>query len=184
MNYTIRPAALADVAGVVNVARLTWNATYAESIAAHNRQQFLAQAYTTQAIQEAVTSNEGWFFVASQHESVAGFAQYLRRFDGHGELVRLYVHPDHQRQGIGSSLLAAGSLAMTSAGISRCYVSVEASNGPARTFYERCGFREYREYGHFFGDQIIRLVEYTASISRLLSAPGVMETAKRLREQN
>ena len=182
MNYTIRPAVVADVPDVVDVARLTWNATYAESIAAHNRQQFLAYAYTTQAIQETITSKEGWFFVASQRERVVGFAHYLRRFDGQGELVRLYVHPDHQRQGIGSSLLAAGSLAMTCAGISRCYVSVETSNGPARAFYERCGFQEHREYGYFFGDQIIRLVEYTASISRLLSAPGVMETAKRLRE--
>ena len=41
MSYTIRPTTLADVNGVTEVARHTWDVTYAQSLATHNRRQFL-----------------------------------------------------------------------------------------------------------------------------------------------
>jgi ribosomal protein S18 acetylase RimI-like enzyme len=164
MSYTIRPAGLADVTGVIEVARHTWNVTYGRSVATHNRRQFLDRAYTTQNLRAAISHDRDWFFVALCGESVVGFAQYVRRFDAQAELVRIYVHPDHQRRGIGRGLLARGLAAIAAAGIELCYVSAEANNAPARAFYERFGFRPHREYGRFLGDQIIPLVEYTAPI--------------------
>jgi ribosomal protein S18 acetylase RimI-like enzyme len=182
MGYTIRPATLADVNGVTEVARYTWDLTYAQSVAPHNRRQFLDQAYTPQTLRDAISHERVWFFVALQGETVVGFAQYVRRFDAQGELVRIYVHPDHQRRGIGHSFLATGLAAMAAASIKLCYVSAETNNTAARAFYERFGFDLHREYGRFLGDQIIRLVEYTtrcnaplcaASLSALyLSQPG------------
>jgi ribosomal protein S18 acetylase RimI-like enzyme len=176
MSYTIRSARLSDAAGIAEVARDTWNDTYADSVAPHNRQSFLDQAYTSQVLHAAIRDERGWFYVAEQATTdrpgfsplgVVGYAQYMRRFDDQGELVRLYVHPDHQRRGIGRALLAAGLRAMATAGMRDCYVSVEASNAGARAFYERFGFRPVREYGRFLGDQIIRLVEYVATIPSL-----------------
>ena len=165
-SYTIRSARLSDAAGIAEVARDTWNDTYADSVAPHNRQSFLDQAYTSQVLHTAIRDERGWFYVAEQAR-VVGYAQYLRRFDDQGELVRLYVHPDHQRRGIGRAFLAAGLRAMATAGMRDCYVSVEASNAGARAFYERFDFRPVREYGRFLGDQIIRLVEYVATIPSL-----------------
>lgn len=170
MDYTIRPATPADAPGIADVARITWNVTYAYSVAAYNRQQFLDRVYTPEAVREAIERERGWFYVAAQDKDVVGFAQYVRRFDAEGELVRIYVHPDHQRNGIGRTFLATGLAAMAATGISQCYVSVEMDNTDARAFYERFGFRLRREYGRFLGDQIIRLVEYTAPITRLLDA--------------
>jgi ribosomal protein S18 acetylase RimI-like enzyme len=173
MDYTIRPATPADVAGVAEVARHTWEATYANSVAPHNRQQFLDRAYSHQALGEAIEHEGGCFFVALGGKTVVGFAQYLRRFDGQGELVRIYVHPDHQRRGIGRCFLAMGLAALAAMGVTHCYVSVEENNTAARLFYERSGFRLHRSYGRFLGDQIIRLVEYVAPISSLLDGPGL-----------
>lgn len=183
MNYTIRPATLADVTAIAEVARYTWNVTYARSVATHNRQQFLDQAYAPHALYEALEYESGWFYVAVRARSVVGFAQYLQRLDNQGELVRIYVHPDHQRLGIGRAFLATGLAAMAATGISRCYVSVEVSNVGARAFYERLGFRPRREYGRFLGDQIVRLVEYAASIADLLDRPDLKEVIEQRTEE-
>jgi ribosomal protein S18 acetylase RimI-like enzyme len=182
-DYTIRPATLADVTGLAEVARHTWEATYAHSVAPHNRQQFLDQAYSHQALGEAIEHEGGWFFVAIWGETLVGFAQYLRRFDGQGELVRIYIHPDHQRRGIGQYFLAIGLAALAAMGITHCYVSVEENNIAARLFYERSGFRLHRAYGHFLGDQIIRLVEYAAPISSLLDSPGLRNIMRKVSSQ-
>jgi ribosomal protein S18 acetylase RimI-like enzyme len=183
MSYTIRPATRADVTGIIKVARHTWELTYRQSVAAHNRRQFLDRAYTTQNLHAAISREEDWFFVALRGERVVGFAQYMRRFDAQAELVRIYVHPDHQRRGVGRALLASGLAAVATSGIKRCYVSVEANNAPARAFYERCGFRPHREYGRFLGNQIIRLVEYTAPIASLLDATALATTREKGTEQ-
>lgn len=175
MDYTIRPATLADGPGIADVACYTWNVTYAQSISAQNRKQILDQAYTHQALREVIEQARGWFYVATQSEAVVGFVQFLRRFDAQGELVRIYVHPDHQRRGIGRAFLATGLAAMAAKGVDRCYVSVEVSNEGARAFYERSGFRLHREYGRFLGDQIVQLVEYVTPIASLLGTPDPSE---------
>ncbi|UCC89102.1 MAG: GNAT family N-acetyltransferase [Anaerolineales bacterium] len=183
MNYTIRLAKPADAPGIIDVARHTWNLTYAQSIAAHNRQRFLGQAYTQSALEEAIRQAGGWFYVAAQSKTVVGFAQYLRRFDAQGELVRIYVHPGHQRRSIGSAFLEAGLNAMASEGIGRCHASVEVDNRIARAFYERYGFSLHREFGRFLGDQIIRLVEYVAPIASLLDTINHRKTIEKGTEQ-
>ena len=203
MNYTIRPAAQRDVPGIANVAFHTWNITYAQTVAPHNRQKFLAQAYAPQALHDAIAQAHSWFYVAAQGRRVVGFAQFVRRCDtlsmadeassipdgapstpngAQAELVRIYVHPDHQRRGIGQALLGVGLAAMAVTGISHCYVSAEIGNAAARAFYERFGFRPQREYGHFLGDQIIRLVEYVAPIASLLDLPDMKRIIEKVVE--
>jgi len=178
MEYTIRAATLTDIPAIAEVARHTWEATYAHTIAAHNRAQFLRRAYSHQALRAAIGQKPHWFFVALQGETVVGFAHYLRRFDADGELVRIYIHPSHQRRGLGRALLAMGLQAMAAEGVGQCYVSVGVENTGARAFYERFGFRPNREYARFLGDQLLRLVEYVAPVADLLRAaslpsPGV-----------
>lgn len=179
-DYAIRPATRADMPSVAEVARYTWDVTYARSVAAHNRRHFLDQSYTPCALREAISQECGWFYVAVRAESVVGFAQYQRRYDAQGELVRIYVHPDHQRRGIGRDFLATGLAAMSLAGISHCFVSADANNTVARAFYERFGFQPRREYGRFVGDQIIRLVEYVVPIA---SALGTANLETRISEK-
>jgi ribosomal protein S18 acetylase RimI-like enzyme len=121
--------------------------------------------------------------VAVQEQKVIGIAQYRRRSDGQGELVRIYVHPDHQRRGIGHTFLVTGLTAMAAANVHFCYVSAEVNNTSTRAFYERIGFRPHREYGRFLGDQIIRLVEYSARVTSLLDTPDLELIIRKATEQ-
>jgi ribosomal protein S18 acetylase RimI-like enzyme len=170
VEYYVRPATSADVPAIGRVARETWRITYAQSIAPHNQQRVLERSYTDAALVAALQMAQSWFFVAVSGEEVLGFAQFLRRGDGHGELVRIYVLPAHQRRGIGRALLQAGVHAMARAGIHRCYVSVEVDNAPAIAFYQHFGFRYQRAYASFVGDQLVHLLELKISLRALRAA--------------
>jgi ribosomal protein S18 acetylase RimI-like enzyme len=174
-SYTIRPAAPSDAPQIAEVAHRTWHLTYAQTIAIHNRQRFLSRAYSPRALYEAITRKPGWFYVALRNDALVGFAHYLPRSDGQGELIRLYIHPDHQRQGIGRRFLAIGAAALIEANISHCYVSVELENPNARAFYRRFKFKPHREHARFLGDQLIRLTEYIVAAKDLLAATGTAD---------
>ncbi|EQD27045.1 GCN5-related N-acetyltransferase domain protein, partial [mine drainage metagenome] len=59
-------------------------------------------------------------------------------FDYDGELISLYLLPEHQRRGIGRELVRRLVLALLDAGFERVLVRVLAAN-PSRRFYERLG---------------------------------------------
>ncbi|MCS7261382.1 MAG: GNAT family N-acetyltransferase [Anaerolineae bacterium] len=170
MDYSIRPATSADVPAIGQVARETWRVTYAQTIAPHNQQRVLERAYTDAALAAALGAPHSWFFVAVDGQQVLGFAQFLRRGDGQGELARIYVLPAYQRQGIGRALLQAGVNAMAREGIHRCYVSVEVDNAPAIAFYQHFGFRYHRVYASFVGDQLVQLLELKTALRALRHA--------------
>ncbi len=172
MRYTIRQASRADIGGISHVARETWRATYASSVAAHNQRQILERSYASQALAEAIGAEWSWFYVAVSAKGVIGFAQFLRRTDGEGELARIYVLPGHQRRGVGRAFLSAGTEAMLAAGLSQCYVSVEADNASAIAFYQRVGFRHHREHASFLGDQIVRLIQLKVGLIELQTSTG------------
>jgi len=167
VEYLIRSATYADVPAIGQVARETWRVTYAQSIAPHNQQLVLNRSYADEALAAALAAEDSWFFVAVEGQEVLGFAQFLRRSDGHGELARIYILPAHQRRGIGRALLQAGVRAMAQQGIHQCYVSVEMDNVPAVAFYQHFGFRYHRTYASFLGDQLVYLMELKSSLRAL-----------------
>ncbi len=166
-TWPVRLAGRADLPAIARVARLTWADTYKESITPENRHRFLTQAYRPEQLAEALGLGH-WLYVAEADEDVVGFAHFMRRYyrsQQRAELLRLYVLPAYQSQGIGLSLLNTGLAALVRAEVEQCLVSVQASNERARAFYERHRFVFQREYGQFFGTQIIILVEYIRLLS-------------------
>ncbi|AMY10310.1 ribosomal-protein-alanine N-acetyltransferase [Luteitalea pratensis] len=69
-------------------------------------------------------------------------AAILRIVAGEGELLRIAVHPDLRRQGIGRVLLRAVLSAVADACPLGVYLEVRASNIAARHLYAREGFAE------------------------------------------
>jgi ribosomal protein S18 acetylase RimI-like enzyme len=57
-----------------------------------------------------------------------------------GEILAIYVHPAHQRTGLGRALLDAAITELTRRGMTEVRLWVLAENGPAQRFYERHGF--------------------------------------------
>ena len=75
----------------------------------------------------------------------------LRVVAGEGELLRIAVHPDTRRQGVGRALLRAVLSAVADACPLGVFLEVRASNVAARHLYAREGFVEHgrrRDYYH------------------------------------
>lgn len=167
-GLVIRPVTRADLLQVAHVARITWDATYTQTIAPENRREFLEQSYRPENLADAVDAANHWFYVADLNQQVVGFGHFLQRYHPNrrrAELVRLYVLPEYQHTGIGSNILKTGFTALAQAQFEECFVSVQASNASARKFYEKHGFTFHRNHGQFLGTQIVIMAEYTRPIT-------------------
>jgi ribosomal protein S18 acetylase RimI-like enzyme len=83
--------------------------------------------------------------VAVGHDSVVGFCELAatRDLDGApdvGEVMALYVHPDHWRRGAGEALVSAALSEAKRRQYRELTLWVLDSNAPARRFYEHVGF--------------------------------------------
>lgn len=164
----IRLVTHADLPQVAHVARVTWDATYNQTIAPENRREFLERSYKPENLADAVDSPGHWFYVAELKGEVVGFGHFLQRYhptQRRAELVRLYVLPEYQHEGIGTAILKTGFAALAQAQMQQCFVSVQASNSAARKFYEGHGFVFHQNHGQFLGTQIVIMAEYTRPIT-------------------
>jgi ribosomal protein S18 acetylase RimI-like enzyme len=167
-DLTIRPVTHADLPQVAHVARITWDATYNQTIAPENRREFLERSYRPENLADSVDAPGHWFYVAELSQEVVGFGHFLQRYhpsQRRAELVRLYVLPQYQHEGIGTAILKTGFAALARASFEQCFVSVQASNTPARKFYEGHGFTFHRNHGQFLGTQIVIMAEYIRPIT-------------------
>ena len=166
-EHSVRFATYDDLPQIAHIARVTWDATYNNTIAPENRHEFLARAYKLENLESALTAPGHWLYVAELKDELVGFGHFLKRYHpnkSRAELIRLYVLPEFQNLSIGYTILKTGFAALAQAGIEQCFVSVQASNNMARRFYERYGFTFHRKHGQFLGTQIITLVEYVRPI--------------------
>ena len=164
----IRLVTRADLPQVAHVARITWDATYQQTIAPENRREFLELSYQPENLVDAVDAPGHWFYVAEFNQEVIGFGHFLQRYhptQRRTELVRLYVLPEYQHEGIGTAILKTGFAALAQAHMQQCFVSVQASNASARKFYEGHGFVFRQNHGQFLGTQIIIMAEYVRPIT-------------------
>lgn len=164
----IRFAALHDLEQISHIAHVTWNKTYAGTIDAENRREFLDRAYKPENLAPAIDTPGHWFYVAELDNEIVGFGHFLQRYhrtQPRAELVRLYVLPDHQNLGVGRHILKTGFAALAEAGIEQCVVSVQETNKLARKFYERHGFEYHQKHGQFLGTQIVVLAQYIRPIT-------------------
>lgn len=167
-QHLVRPATRTDLSDIAHIARITWDATYNDTIAPENRQEFLARAYKPENLVDAVNAPGHWFYVAEWDNEVVGFGHFLQRYhpsQPRAELVRLYILPDYQKLGIGTAILRTGFRDLAEARIEQCFVSVQSSNISAQKFYRRHGFAFHRSHGQFLGTQIVTLVEYIRPIT-------------------
>ncbi|RME75232.1 MAG: GNAT family N-acetyltransferase [Chloroflexi bacterium] len=168
-QYVVRRATYSDLPEIARIARVTWEATYNETIAPENRREFLERAYKPENLADGIDAPDHWFYVVETEGKMVGFGHFLRRYHptrGRAELVRLYILPEYQNRGIGAALLKTGFKALSKAGIEQCFVSVQSTNQGARRFYERHGFTYHRTHGQFLGTQIVTLVEYIRDITQ------------------
>lgn len=123
MRFTIRPAVLADIAGMHRV-----------RVAVRENRLSRPDRISEQDYVDALTTlGQGW--VAERDGAIAGFAIGYR--DGH--IWALFVDPDHERQGIARALHVEMLEWLRGQGLSRLHLAT----GPgtrAEAFYRRAGW--------------------------------------------
>jgi ribosomal protein S18 acetylase RimI-like enzyme len=126
---TVRPYRPDDLDRVVDLWYDTWHATFPDLRHHEPKEEWRRRFERGIAVEEQV-------FVAEFDGTIAGFLAIKDRGGGHGYLHEIFVAPEHQRRGIGSTLMAlAKELAPAS-----LRLHTLQRNGQAAAFYERHGF--------------------------------------------
>jgi RimJ/RimL family protein N-acetyltransferase len=83
-------------------------------------------------------------FVADELAGIVGLSRERRAKNRHkANVFGMYVAPEHGRRGIGAALLRRVVEAAQLEGIEQLVLTVTDTNVPARTLYERSGFRSF-----------------------------------------
>jgi ribosomal protein S18 acetylase RimI-like enzyme len=135
----IRTATTDDVEGIRRVARESWEHDYPEILSRETVESGFETWYGAEQIQQAVEDPLAIVPVAESDGAVVGFAHGL--LDGDvGTILRLYVHPDHRRVGIGSRLFEETKARFTDQDVELLRAMVLAPNDPGNEFYRKLGF--------------------------------------------
>ena len=139
----IRPATVADMEGVRMLLGAAWHQVYDPIIGPDAVAEIIARWHAPALLTEQLTQPRSSFLVACEDEVPVGHGfAYMREPD---TLVvsRLYVHPSHQRHGVGRRLLDA-LRARHEEATSLCLFTA-AENLLAVSFYRGEGFTVVRE---------------------------------------
>ncbi|AZR73370.1 hypothetical protein BBF96_08230 [Anoxybacter fermentans] len=103
---------------------------------------FMPEFWNSPTIFRNMAENErGNFVVAEMMDQVIGY-NYNRLIDDEGHLVRIGVHVDYQRLGIGKQLMKHAINWFKRQNVSSIFLSVVKENFQARGLYEKFGFKK------------------------------------------
>jgi ribosomal-protein-alanine acetyltransferase len=101
-------------------------------------------AWSAAQLAAELAGEAGWQFVAvsgGQGETLCGFV-CGRTVAGEAEILRLAVAGPWRRQGVAAGLLAHSFDLLARQDVGRIFLEVRAANAPARSLYEKLGFRQ------------------------------------------
>lgn len=145
----VREATQDDIEHVQGVARNAWDATYEDIVPESVIEEAVADWYGTATLSGIVESDKQVILVAEEDGKIVGFAHGVT--DDHdpekteGDILRLYVHPDHWKQGVGTALLEGMEDKLEAQGSEELHAMVLADNEMGNAFYEDHGFQKASE---------------------------------------
>ncbi|MFD1587020.1 GNAT family N-acetyltransferase [Halorientalis brevis] len=142
---TIREASESDVDGIHDVAQASWETDYPDILSRETVEEGVKEWYDTDNLREAVRDSRTRLFVADEDEGVVGFVHGILSNEDEGHILRLYVHPDHRKQGLGRQLFERVHTDLTDHGVDQLYAMVLADNDLGEAFYQSLGFEKTGE---------------------------------------
>ena len=128
-----------DIGAVSVLARAVWQATYPALISQAQINLMLEDRYCPACISQQLDAPRHAWWVAQLNQTLVGFAHTTLN-DADCKLDKLYVHPDSQRQGIGSTLLHAVQGWARQQQTGRLWLQVNRGNTQAIAAYQQYGF--------------------------------------------
>lgn len=161
MKYSVHRMTQEDIKQVQEVAKKSWNSTYEGIIPMEIKERFLDTAYNDEMMLRRY--KKSIVLVAKHDGIVLGFANFSTvSNDGKSELAAIYLLPQYQRKGIGSSLLQEGISILD--GVKEVFINVEKENNLGRKFYEAKGFTIVNEFDDNFDGHILKTVRMTLKV--------------------
>lgn len=138
----IREATNDDIEGIRTVARRSWEHDYPDVLSRETITDTVEQWYAPEQLEFDIESDDALVLTAEKSE-IVGFAHAVR--NGRTEtLLRLYVDPDHRKEGIGTRLLDGVQADAAAHDRSRLEAMVLAANDSGNAFYRSYGFERDR----------------------------------------
>lgn len=147
----IRPATEEDFESVRDVARRAWSAAYAEIMDDESIDGTISSWYSDESLADAVERPGTMFLVATDGGELLGFCHAVC-FEDEGDLLRLYVEPDHWGGGIGTALYERLRGDLRDINMKRLKAMVLSDNERGTGFYRRLGFEKTDEATVEIGD--------------------------------
>lgn len=141
MDVQIKPVARADVMPIAALAREIWQAAYLDLIGQGQIDFMLAQRYGARRMMDELARPDIWWRQLLLDGERAGFSScHLDAAKRELKLDKLYVHPRHQRLGLGGRLIADADELARKQGCRTLILCVNKRNAPAIAAYEKHGF--------------------------------------------
>lgn len=153
----IRTGTSADILSVQEIAKVSWNDTYAGIIPATIQESFLDKSYSTPMMEMRLKRT---ILLLAEHEGQpVGFANFTKvDEDGDAELIAIYMKPEFQRSGYGKQLFNSGLSYLANG--NQLFVYVESENTKGRNFYETNGFKFLEEFEELFEGHPLQTAKY------------------------
>jgi diamine N-acetyltransferase len=139
-------ASPADIPTIQSLADTTWRITYDKLLSKDQLEYMLSTIYSTETLQNVMENGSQTFLMLYDNGIAQGFASYGLRPEDKSvvKLHKLYILPQTQGKGYGSLLIEEVKTRLARLNIHTLDLNVKKDN-PAKTFYERLGFKVIRE---------------------------------------
>jgi ribosomal protein S18 acetylase RimI-like enzyme len=161
---TVRNATSADIKLIQDLAEKTWWPTYSSIITSEQIRYMLDTIYSAETIQQAMSDGSQHFLILDDEHGPQGFAAFGRRKEDPStfKLHKIYILPENHGKGYGKLLIHNVCDRIARQGSHTLDLNVNRHN-PAKTFYERMGFKVIREEDisigpYWMNDYVMRLV--------------------------
>lgn len=135
-----------DIPAIIQIAEKTWWPTYSSILSPDQIRYMLETLYSHEVLRQTMICESQKFLVLHADKGPQGFASFGARSEDHNiyKLHKIYVIPENQGKGYGKMLIEEVKNRIRKKNVYTLDLNVNRFN-PARTFYEKMGFKVLRE---------------------------------------
>ena len=138
---TLRRAARSDIPAIIELAGKVWRAHYPDIIGQEQIEYMLERGYALDALAKFVDGQQSGIDLALKDDALIGFCAWMLVEGGRDcKVDKLYVDVEHQRGGVGGTLLGAAVSHARELGAQSLVLNVNKNNHRAIAAYRKHGF--------------------------------------------
>jgi diamine N-acetyltransferase len=149
---TVRPASQTDLAGLAELAAVTFPLACPPGSTAQDQQEFIDSVLSVDRFAEYLADPDRDVLVAQGADNLVGYTMLVEGEPADDdvraalhlrptiELSKCYVHPDHHGAGVAHALMTASLEVARERGAHGMWLGVNQQNARAQAFYVRSGF--------------------------------------------